>query len=333
MANSHVNKWLYVITENQSPHKMTTKKSVRRSQIMLNRRIYILSLIIFGLLIPSIITGCSESDKQATPQMPGPNLAIELSLDDWPLLNDIVQLTCIASLNESSEEDALNTNITIELPNAIELVEGDLNWTGDIVRGTDVTIDANVKATQIGECEIKAIASYSSSNLNNHIKSAKIYLGVFEDRGFVSENALFVEDKLESLEAFVMPPENERHIHFDISLADTPILGKPIYLTCIATVTQDWPDAFIWAHFDEEESFEIISGDLQWAGDLLANSKIELNANIKPLKTGRWYIFAGGRHTTSSGEIETVRSDRWTVYVFEDGGAIVHEEPIIISEK
>ena len=121
-----------------------------------------------------------------------PDFQIDLTLDKPPIRGEILQLTCLASLEHWNKQGVSEATIEIRLPETFELIDGDLGWRGDISGGDDVTMQATIKALEIGKCDIGVTALYSYSKYR-YIEWDRIYLGVFDDRGIISDEPLEIE--------------------------------------------------------------------------------------------------------------------------------------------
>ena len=259
---------------------------------------------------------------------PVPDLEIALTLDKPPIRGDNLQLICTASLEHWNGQGVSGVTIDVNLPEAFKQVDGKLKWSGDIAGGSDVTIRATVRAVEIGEHQISATALYSFSK-HRYIKRDTIYLGVFDDRGFISDEYLKFETS-KSPEIHSMASSEIRSIlQLETALSDTPELNKPFEVTCAATALQDVSEmdelSINW-----DEGFEFIEGNSSWIGGLVKGERVELTATLVPVKTGHWQIYTqcSGtfryKHGTQSGSSTgTFTYDLFTIYVFEDGGAVI----------
>lgn len=259
---------------------------------------------------------------------PVPDLEIALTLDKPPIRGDILQLTCTASLEHWNGQGVSGVTIDVKLPESFKQVDGKLKWSGDIAGGSDVTIRATVKAVEIGEHQISATALYSFSE-RRYIKRDTIYLGVFDDRGFISDEYLKFETT-KSPKVHARATSDVRSVlQLETALSDTPELNKPFEVTCAATALQDVSEmdelSINW-----DEGFEFLEGNSSWIGGLAKGEQVELTATLVPVKTGRWQIYtqcSGTFHyehgTQGGSSTGTFTYDLFTIYVFEDGGAVI----------
>lgn len=76
---------------------------------------------------------------------------------------------------------------------------------------------------------------------------------------------------------------------FELNFSEPPEFNKPVELTMdvVGGILQ-FPDATI--KIDLTDGFELVSGDLEWQGDLTKDVPVQLKAVVKPVKTGDWVI-------------------------------------------
>ena len=98
------------------------------------------------------IGGCAESVPKETP--PAPPLTVDFSFPDGaPPLNQTAELICEVKNNYIAIR---NMSVKVDLPEAFELVSGNLSWTGNISEGGEVeVIKAVVKAVKTGNWTIE----------------------------------------------------------------------------------------------------------------------------------------------------------------------------------
>jgi hypothetical protein len=107
-------------------------------------------LIFLVLLIMLIVVGCPQQSEQA----PSPPITVDLSFPDGaPPLNQEAELVCTVRTPAMS---AKNLGVSINLPEALELVSGDLSWSGDVVQGSKIEIiRAVVRSVKTGNWTIE----------------------------------------------------------------------------------------------------------------------------------------------------------------------------------
>jgi hypothetical protein len=106
----------------------------------------------FTLLL-AIISGFScFMGSQEPPRMW--NIKLDLSLSGAPRPGETAELTCLISCAKATE----NMTVTVQLPETMNYVSGNLIWRGSMQANTKVEIKSIVKASREGAGEIKAVA-------------------------------------------------------------------------------------------------------------------------------------------------------------------------------
>jgi hypothetical protein len=149
------------------------------------KRIFIVSILTCVLLIP-LAPGCTPSQENNGTQSqtlitPTPLISVEVSFqDDAPSLNQTAELLCIVITHRVS---AKNMSINVELPDAFELVSGELSWTGDVSADSEATvIRALVKSVQVGNWTIDTRSQMDpQENSGYGGGDYPIYVSVLED--------------------------------------------------------------------------------------------------------------------------------------------------------
>jgi len=87
----------------------------------------------------------------------------------------------------------------------------------------------------------------------------------------------------------------------NLSLSNAPALNETAELTCTITSTSDFGAPNTTAQITLPEGFELISGNLSWHGDIVANGQESFNIVIKSVKTGIWTITASAGYPIPDG--------------------------------
>jgi len=315
-------------------------------------------LVIF--LVPAVVLG-SLLAIQILLKPPG-TFKSDLSLSDAPVLGQPVKLTL--TLDYSSKcgkknpqddydeyEDPYKNRYfiaLIELPEAFELVDGDLEWQGYLHCGqAPKKTEATIKAVQIGEYVIRADISPDTWDFSQHTTffhhdypylNPELFVAVFSDRGFASNEHIELGGG--------RPPDphylstKEHQIMVELSLSDKPALSKEVEVKCTATATGDAPRAQVKLGFPEgftviRDNTKVSIGEatfhpnstgsyVMWRGDMVKGDTIELAAVAKPIKTGCWNIWADTDYRLAPGSYTFSGSDVLTVYIFRDGADVIH---------
>ena len=76
---------------------------------------------------------------------------------------------------------------------------------------------------------------------------------------------------------------------FELNFSGPPEFNEPVELTMdVVGGVLPYPDAAI--EIDLPDGFELVSGDLEWQGNLTKDVPVQLKAVVKPVKTGDWVI-------------------------------------------
>jgi hypothetical protein len=178
--------------------------------------------------------------------------------------------------------EAPNTTIRIDLPEEIELVQGDITWEGDVNPGEIVSVTITVKPVREGQLEIWA---YVRSVFSSRREESYNYFLCFltsKDKGQVSRKPFYHE-----------PPPVETmgtKIPVGISLESNPQpnAGEEVVLTFSVLASEDTPN--VKAEIVLPEEFIYISGTLEWTGDLKKDQKETFQVKIKTTVRGRFKI-------------------------------------------
>ncbi len=281
---------------------------------------------------PEVTTKTEEHTRVLTPPTPPDyGMEVQLSLSDSPVLDKAVQVTFTIAMQEGYGLDASNTTARIILPGGFELVDGALEWQGDIIRGTSVEIKATIRAVEIGEYRIEARAGFSPYEGAYSVESDTLYVAVFTGRAFVSDKPIKFGGESYGVPRFILPPTDEMIMVIELSLSNAPSLGETAEVTLTATAIHEAPGAQVY--FNLPEGFELVSGDWWWDGDLAKDAQVELKATVRSVKTGRWHISATGTYSPSETSRKVVYVDCLRIYVFEDSADILHIPPMRLEPQ
>jgi hypothetical protein len=101
------------------------------------------------MLLTSVATGCAPLDTA-----PAPSITVELSFPDGaPPLNQEAELICTVN---ALSLPVKNMSVSVNLPEALELVSGELSWLGDVAEGDEAeVIRAVVRSVKTGNWTIE----------------------------------------------------------------------------------------------------------------------------------------------------------------------------------
>jgi len=135
---------------------------------MYYKKIFLLLLILPILLLS--VTGCTSSQENGPTQpenndipapphekpssMPSPSITVELSFPDGaPSLNQTRELLCTVSTPGMRTDTGIS--IDIQLPDAFQLVSGELSWSGMVPGKSSIgVINPNLRSTTTGNWTI-----------------------------------------------------------------------------------------------------------------------------------------------------------------------------------
>lgn len=296
----------------------------------------IIKIVLVIFLIPAVVIG-SLLATQTLLKPPG-TFKSEFALSDDPVLGRPIKLTLTLNYSPKCGNEDIYQNryftAQIELPEAFELVDGDLEWQGYLHCGqAPKKIEATIKVFQIGEYIIRAkIASDPGPFFHHDYRylNPELFVDVFSDRTFVSNQPITIEGD----QPFYSEPRPPYHlVTVDLSLSDKPLLNKDIEVKCTATATRDTPKAYVSLNIPKgfviiKDNTKVTKGDatfqkegsyLMWRGDMVKGDTIELAAIVKPVKTGRWIITADSSYY-SNGRLDF---DAIAIYIFKDGADVI----------
>jgi hypothetical protein len=117
----------------------------------------------------------------ATSSDPSTPITVKLILSKAPRLEEPADLAFIVS----SVLDAPGTTVEILLPEGSVLVDGNLNWSGDLAANQPIQLQATMKFVKEGNWTIEAKARRDLENGDVWADAAYIYLHVTENTGQV----------------------------------------------------------------------------------------------------------------------------------------------------
>jgi hypothetical protein len=261
----------------------------------------------------------------------------ELTLSESPVLGKPIQVIYTFWLSENSGQNNADATANISIPNAFELVDGALQWQGNLSKGGKVELKATVKAIKKGTCEITAKISFApspGSNFSNY-ETETIYALVLSDRGFFSHNRADLPGEGgpgRPGPAMIGPYMSEYiAILLDLSLPHPPALGETTELTLVATAMTDAPGARIAIQLPE--SLSLVSGDLVWTGDMTKGDRIELRVMVKATAVGVYNLYGNAYYATAPKYTASVPSYAMILYIFKDGADTIEFPPVLLPKQ
>lgn len=290
---------------------------------------YRITLICFGLLIvlSLLLTACPAR------RPPSPTEG-DLSLSGAPILGKTVQITYffwLSSKVEWNPTDDITVAARIELPSNFELVGGRLEWQGSLRKGSKGDINATIRAVKKGTSEIRGNVSVPQTSRSfSGSSSDTVYSLVLSDRAFFGHQANDLPGALVHY-AVNNTRTDELVISPELSLPRAPKLGQTGELTLTATAMVDAPNAQVSIQLPRE--IELVSGNLQWSGNMARGDVVVLKATIRPAKAGKWLIQSALAFSRDPGVLRFLPGHYLYLYVFEDGSDTVEGPPITETPK
>jgi hypothetical protein len=132
--------------------------------------------VIVLVVLVSMLPSCTEASDP---------IEVTLLFSEPPLLGKPVQVTATFINRVSYSEGVLrDVEAAISFSEGFELVEGELNWRGDLIKDTPQKIQVTVKTMQLGTYEIRASAH---NEINNAMGFDWYYVTVTENSAGLSK--------------------------------------------------------------------------------------------------------------------------------------------------
>lgn len=178
--------------------------------------------------------------------------------------------------------DSLSTEIEVFLPEGIELVQGDIYWKGDIGRDEVIQIRFAVKVIQEGELNIYAYVKGMLDGKHEKDRTYYLYFLTSKDSGQVSRTRFYP-----------ISPEGEAKlmmVNMILHAPPDPKVNEEIVLTFSIIASEDLLNVRAFVVLPEE--FILVSGALEWTGDLREAEEITaIQVRVVPTEIGRfWFV-------------------------------------------
>ncbi len=120
------------------------------------------------------ITSLPAQGEESSP------LQTRLKLSELPLLGQIVRLSC----EVESIYDAPGTLVRLELPEGVEVLDGDTQWQGDLIAGAEITFSARVRFNKEGNTTLRcrAYRPIDATNAWGSLTALFLNIGQFESK-------------------------------------------------------------------------------------------------------------------------------------------------------
>jgi len=284
------------------------------------------------ILLPILVIGVlflGACGALTTPpaEEPAASLAVLLSFPDGaPPLNQEAELVCTVNAPARS---AKNMSVSVNLPEALELVSGELSWSGDVAEGDEVEIiRAVVRSVKTGNWTIE---------LNR-------YLDPEENRGFGFQNPdpFYISISEDSAEWGTTPPWYKDGDHevpikvvdetsspiVDLSISHAPLVNEPAEITCTVTTLIDYPNMNAQIKSTYGDALALVDGSLEWHGDLIANVPATFSAQVVFRYSGYYNI--GWRVWQTGKEYSWANPGLICLIIGEDESSFCEKPPLIL---
>ncbi len=131
----------------------------------------------------------AEVSHQPLPKLPNRHnsylgrISAELSLSEPPVLGETVEIT----YTFQSKDDANNAFSWIRIPEGFELVEGNLEWKGILIRDQTYTMKATIRAVRLGNWKLEGMTTNIMDASNSAAANKELYVSMSENGTEVSD--------------------------------------------------------------------------------------------------------------------------------------------------
>ncbi len=152
-----------------------------------------LALVVIVTAVAILMSACELHLQGPSPPSPMPISPVSVKLTTAPFseppgLGSETSLTVEASIHPSSNETLPNTSVGIELPEGMELISGETQWTGTLSRDNPATLSLKARFVKEGAWSLSASAKSYFTNDSWYGDIAYICY-------YVSENAIAQESR------------------------------------------------------------------------------------------------------------------------------------------
>ena len=149
----------------------------------------------------------------------GKILKVTSSISPEPIVGRAVNYHVeVLAQGQTTGSPVPNVTLTITLPSGVQLIEGDLSWHGDIVKGEKITKDLTIRVTTPGEWVVKAYADTDMGSGPGHT-----YLSFTQ--------ALYITSSADSAEVVDALQKTPTPCGADLDCGRPPLLASPTAAT------------------------------------------------------------------------------------------------------
>jgi hypothetical protein len=198
---------------------------------------------------------------------------------------------------------------------------GDLTWEGNALENRNITLQSSIQIPREGVWKINGY--FSTNNWEQPVESwlqfpevgLKTPILVWKQYAIADGTAvqMFVGDFKKSLLGYLSNfdygmvsdktlNDSSNPVIIQLDISKPPMVGEEATLTCTITALYDEPDFFAQITFLKSPGIQtdvplsdfLVSGDLEWQGDLKSQTPVTFSAIIKFPEEGEWQINAFG---------------------------------------
>jgi hypothetical protein len=237
----------------------------------------------------SIATEAPVGEKTQLYIPPTQSVTVELSFpDEAPPLNQTRELRC--TVNTPGMKTDTDISLNIQLPDAFELVSGELSWAGTVPGKSSIdVITAVVKSIKVGNWTINETHQITPKPVDvRGTGYGQIYISVSEDSAEWGKYPPWTREGGYPVQ--VVQSEGPVIIK-EFSISHAPVLGEPADLTLTVLTRDDRPDSTL--RIDLPEGVDLIDGSLEWHGYSQAGVPLTISAKIVFREPGDYRIDGG----------------------------------------
>ncbi len=157
---------------------------------------------------------------------PSSPIKVNLSISKLPVLNELVDITC----EVTSQSDAANSTAQIKLSKGASLINGNLEWQGDLLAEIPVSFSAQIVFKETGHQTIEATARHVIDDKNSWGDLDAIYI----DIGYESSTFGWPASPVRVARV----PDRWSVIKTDLEISHAPKLNEPakLFVTILSPV-------------------------------------------------------------------------------------------------
>lgn len=256
-------------------------------------------------IIPTLANTQTNNPSATNNSAPSPPMSIEVSFPKGvPPLNQASELSVTIKTPYMNVKDI---NLKVDLPEAFELVSGELSWHGNVpIHSEIVVIKAMVKSVKLGSWTINVpyYITPEGPGAYGGNGNSRIFVLILENSAEWRINPAYPPPGASTLPPGQAPAtsntsssSNERPsspLTVHLSISKLPVLNEIVYLTCEVSSKYDVKNSEI--NIKLPKGVKLIHGSLDYRDNLSANIPKTRTIQIAFTETGKWTIEASASH-------------------------------------